>query len=72
MISKQTDKKTIITIIFPTISFIFGFLSTEKGWLFVNNGLLDIARKLGIPKYRRVFPVILSDRGTEFDRLIFA
>lgn len=69
VIGKQSDKKTIITIMFPTISFIFGFLSTEKGWLSVNNGLLDIASKLGLPLFSKVFPVILSDRGIEFNRL---
>lgn len=69
VIGKQSDKQTIITIIFPTLSFIFGFISPEKGWLSVNNGLIDIFEKLGPNLFKKVFPVIISDRGTEFDNL---
>ncbi|NLB48963.1 MAG: hypothetical protein GX813_03905 [Erysipelotrichia bacterium] len=69
VIGKQTDKQTIATLIFPTLSFIFGFISPQKGWLSVNNGLVNILKKLGIVLFKQAFPVILSDRGTEFDQL---
>lgn len=69
VIGKRNDKQTIITIIFPTLSFIFGFISPEKGWLSVNNGLINILEKLGPDLFKKVFPVIISDRGTEFDNL---
>lgn len=69
VIGKRSDKQTIITIIFPTLSFIFGFISPQKGWLSVNNGLIKIQEKLGFNLFKKVFPVIISDRGVEFDQL---
>lgn len=69
VIGKRSDKKTILTIHFPTLSFMFGLLCEYKGWLPVNNHFYALREKLGPTLYEKAFPVILVDRGNEFDRL---
>ncbi len=69
VIGKQTDTTAILTIFFPTLSFMFGFLCRPRGWLSVNNHLLQLRTKLGPALWHKAFPVLLCDRGSEFDRL---
>lgn len=47
----------------------FGFLCDRKGWVPVNNHLLRLRAKLGPALFTKAMPVILADRGSEFDRL---
>jgi IS30 family transposase len=69
VIGKRNDKKVILTIFFPKLSFMFGFLCPYKGWLPVNNYFYALRMKLGKELYEKAMPFILVDRGTEFDRL---
>lgn len=69
VIGKQQDKKTILTIFFPKFSLMFGFLCYEKTSKEVNNHLFALRAKLGNELWQKAFPFILSDRGSEFDRL---
>ncbi len=69
VIGKQRDKKAILTVFFPKFSFMFGFLCSNRGFESVNQHLLDLRAKLGYVLRQKAFPIIVSDRGTEFDRI---
>ncbi len=69
VIGKINDHTTILTIFFPKLSFMFGYVCRPKGWLSVNNHLLRLRATLGHDLWKKAFPYILCDRGSEFDRL---
>ena len=69
VIGKQQDKKTILTIFFPKFSLMFGFLCHNKTSKEVNNHFFALRAKLGDKLWQKAFPLIVSDRGSEFDRL---
>ena len=69
VIGKQQDKMTILTIFFPKFSFMFGYLCHPKGAESVNMHLANLREKLGHELWQKAFPVIVSDRGFEFNRL---
>lgn len=64
-----TDSKTILTIHFPSISFQFGILLSSCEMDEVNNKLLELRNKIGIDEWNRIFGIILTDNGKEFNRI---
>ncbi len=69
VIGKQRDKKAILTIFFPKFSFMFGFICNPKGVDSVNTNLTNLREKLGYELWKKAFPIIVSDRGAEFNQL---
>lgn len=66
---KKSDDKRILTIHFPVIKFQFGILLNSNSPDEVNQKLLDLRNKIGNDCFKRIFPIILSDNGIEFNRL---
>ena len=64
-----TDKKTILTIHFPSISFQFGILLSNCDTDEVNSKLLELRTKIGIDEWKRIFAVLLTDNGIEFNKI---
>ena len=61
------DKKRILTIHFPALHFQFGILLNENTTKEVNSKLLELRNKIGIMEWKRLFPIMLSDNGVEFN-----
>lgn len=66
---KKIDSKRILTIHFPSIKFQFGILLNENTTDEVNNKLLQLKEKMGVNLWKKIFPIILSDNGVEFNKL---
>lgn len=66
---KKIDSKRILTIHFPSIKFQFGILLNENTPDEVNNKLLFLRKKIGLTLWKKIFPIMLSDNGVEFNRL---
>ena len=64
-----TDKQRILTIHFPAIHFQFGVLLTQFNAQIVVEKLLELREKIGIHKWKSIFPIILCDNGLEFNNL---
>lgn len=64
-----TDKQRILTIHFPAIHFQFGVLLSQFNAQIVVDQLLDLREKIGIQKWKSIFPIILCDNGLEFNNL---
>ena len=64
-----TDKQRILTIHFPAIHFQFGVLLSQFNAQIVVEKLLDLREKIGIHKWKSIFPIILCDNGLEFNNL---
>ncbi len=58
--------KVILTLLFRSCSFMMAFLLRNKTQESVITVLNSICRAIGIETFRRLFGVILTDRGTEF------
>ncbi len=54
-----TDKQRILTIHFPAIHFQFGVLLSQFNAQIVVDKLLDLREKIGIQKWKSIFPIIL-------------
>lgn len=66
---KKTDINKILTIHFPSLHFQFGVLINNITSQRVNNKLLELRDYLGLDNWKRIFPVILTDNGIEFNDL---
>lgn len=55
-----------MTMIFNTCSILFGFLRSSNSSKSVIEIFIRIKRSLGEDLFSQVFPIILTDRGTEF------
>lgn len=66
---QQGDKKFLLTIHFPLIHFQFGILLESKNPLELNDKLLKLQEKIGIEKWKKVFPIMVTDNGIEFNYL---
>ena len=66
---KRDDKKCLLTIHADTLHFQMYILLLNKTALRVNNAFMAIRNKLGKERFSKVFRVLLSDNGTEFDNL---
>lgn len=58
----------IQTFIFPNTSFMIGFLHKEKTCDSMSKTLDDLQELLGEENYNRLFSLILTDRGSEFEK----
>jgi len=66
---KRGDRKCLLTIHADKMHFQMYFLVSNKTPLKVNRVFMDLKEKIGEEKYSKVFRVILSDNGAEFDSL---
>lgn len=64
-----TDNKTILTIHFPSISFQFGILLSSCEMNEVNKKLLELRNKISLEEWKRIFGIILTDNGHEFNKI---
>lgn len=64
---KKTDMIRILTIHFPSIHFQFGILLKELSTKEVNNKLVELRYKIGNDLWKKIFPIMLSDNGIEFN-----
>jgi len=58
----------IQTFIFPNTSFMIGFLHKEKTSASMDKTLDNLQELLGDEKYNKLFSLILTDRGSEFEK----
>ena len=65
----KSDNKRILTIHFPSLHFQFGILLESNTPDEVNNKLLDLQNKIGLDLWKKIFPIMLSDNGIEFNKL---
>jgi len=63
-----TDSKTILTIHFPSISFQFGLLLSVCESDEINSKLLELRDKIGLEEWNRIFSIMLTDNGSEFNK----
>lgn len=66
---KRDDKKCLLTIHADALHFQMYILLTNKTTARVNNAFQNIMSRLGKDRFSKVFKVLLSDNGTEFDNL---
>lgn len=66
---KRDDKKCLLTIHADALHFQMYILLTNKTTARVNNAFQNIMYRLGKDRFSKVFKVLLSDNGTEFDNL---
>ena len=67
---KRGDKKCLLTIHADTLHFQMYILLGNKTPFKVNQAFKEIIKKLGKDRFSKVFSVLLSDNGSEFDDLI--
>lgn len=67
---KREDKKCLLTIHADAMHFQMYILLLNKTAVRVNQSLLSIKNRLGEDRFFKVFSVLLSDNGPEFDDLI--
>lgn len=58
----------IQTFIFPNTSFMIGFLHNEKTSASMAKVLDNLQELLGYENYNKLFSLILTDRGSEFEK----
>lgn len=63
---KTTDSVRILTLYFKTIHFMLGFIIPNKESISVLNKFNDLEGTLGLEMFKYMFPLILTDNGTEF------
>lgn len=62
----QKGGKVLLTMLFRNSSFMLAFLMDEKSQNCVNQVFNLLQDKLGIEVFKKLFPVILTDNGAEF------
>lgn len=67
---KRTDKKCLLTIHADKLHFQMYILLTNKTSTRVNQAFKSIIARLGKERFSKVFAVLLSDNGPEFDDLL--
>lgn len=66
VIGKKEDDKVILTLLFRNCSLMLLILLPNKSQDAVIQALNCICEQIGIERFRRLFPVILTDNGVEF------
>lgn len=66
IIGLQSDRQMILTLVVIELHLLVAFVVT-KGAGGVIRGLAQLEKMLGMEDFTRLFPVILTDRGTEFN-----
>lgn len=69
VIGNINSQKVLLTIFFPKIGFMFARLLAAKEAAFVLTELQSLRSHLGPKLWQKFFPVILTDRGLEFNHL---
>ena len=69
VIGKKGDKKCLLTILIKKYHFQFAYLLDDKTSESVNNAFFDLLNKVGKALFQKVFGIILTDNGKEFDKL---
>lgn len=67
---KRNDKKCLLTIHADKLHFQMYILLTNKTAVRVNQAFKSIINRLGKERFSKVFEVLLSDNGSEFDDLL--
>ena len=70
VIGRRLDKQALLTIHFPSTHFMFGIVLPKANPTMVNRALLKLREIIGIEMWKKVFGVILTDNGVEFERLV--
>lgn len=58
----------IQTFIFEKTGFMIGFLHKEKTSISMSNALNELQKKLGDAEFKQLFSLLLTDRGSEFEK----
>ena len=66
---KKTDINKVLTIHFPSIHFQYGVLIKNINQQKVNDYFINIRENIGINMWKKIFPIILTDNGIEFNDL---
>jgi IS30 family transposase len=66
VIGLQQSRKVLLTLLFRSCNLMLMFLLEDKTQKSVIEALNWLSDELGIILFQRLFPVILTDRGTEF------
>jgi len=69
VIGKLNDSNKLLTIHFPSIHFQFGILINDTSPQAINNVFYKLRDKMGIELWKKIFPIILTDNGIEFNNL---
>ncbi len=69
VIGKLSDENKVLTIHFPVIHFQFGILIKGVSPNEVNKKLLNLRNAIGKELWKKIFPIILTDNGVEFNKL---
>lgn len=69
VIGKRDDRKVLLTIHIKKYHFQFAYLLNDKTSNSVNNAFIDLLNKVGKELFQKVFGIILTDNGCEFDKL---
>ena len=67
VIGKIGDTQRLLTIHFPTLHFQFGILINNSTSEEVNKVISDLRIKIGTELWKKIFPIMLCDNGTEFN-----
>lgn len=68
--SIKTDRKSILTLIMPDLHFVILYIIENKNSQKVVDVFNTIQDKLGIEMFKKVFPVILTDRDPSFSDML--
>lgn len=66
VIGKATSKKVLLTLLFRSCNLMLIILLENKTQECVIDALNDLSDAMGIENFQETFPIILTDRGTEF------
>ena len=66
VIGTATSNKALLTLLFRSCNLMLIFLLEHKTQSCVVDVLNDLSDVLGIDTFRKIFPIIITDRGTEF------
>ena len=68
--SIKTDRKSILTLIIPELHFVILRIIEDKNSQKVVDVFNDIQDKIGIEAFKKIFPVILTDRDPSFSDMV--
>ena len=68
--SIKTDRKSILTLIIPELHFVILRIIEDKNSQKVVDVFNDIQDKIGIEAFKKIFPIILTDRDPSFSDMV--
>lgn len=66
VIGTTSSSKVLLTLLFRSCNLMLIYILEHKSQECVINTLNDLSDTLGIDNFKKIFPIILTDRGTEF------